>query len=661
MSAVANGPDPLPVPSLAGRCGAYALALGWCAVLAWVWVGSPAWIRIWGLAWALLGVWRPVFFTHALAFMLPWFCTQPGGHPMLVALEMALIGPVVHDQLRRAFGLVRPRPRCIDPWLLLFIGWSWVTVAMQWRYIRVELAVDGWRALFLNLNHYVTSPTFGLQAALKMTLAWGFYQMMRDAPWPAERLRRLFAFALAGLALAAVIGVLDFYGWISLEWLRPTNVDRLRQNIRSLQSFSGHPGWFAEYVAVLAPAALALGLRAARPWPRRLGLALAVALVPVQLLTAARGGWLALGAGYATVVLGAVWLRTGEGDLRVRLRRLALAGVVVGAALVLLVGVSSAASPLIRQRLEILLRLDDRTTIWQSAWQLGGLDRLAGIGLGFYYTLHSLIFGPGHPFNFLDKGTAHNTYLHILTERGAIGLALFLIVLAMATAGLWRAALAPEGRRASTAPPREVALALLGGLAAFVVYGVVQYMFYLRVIELWFWIMLAVGGWAAVPERRPSPRSKWGLPVLLAASAVLFCARWDLLKPYEIHIGDENDGDSFLVGGASIALVVPPTGTEFELAVAAGQPFLQERPQTISVRFRDRVLAEKQFVRTGLERIRLTLPADRRPGERLVVEAAHVWRPLIESGLRHPPVLEVGVLYRPLEPVGPSPSSDPDR
>jgi O-antigen ligase len=643
------GGDCAPASRL-GRHLCLLMALGWCGVLAWIWIGSPWPIRLVGAAAAALGIVRPAWFFGALALSIPLFGNQPGSGPSLIALEMGLIGPIIHDRLRRALGLVAPRTNGLDPWLLLFVGYSWITVLLAWRYLHCEFRVEGMRFLYANVMHYGTSQTFGFQAALKLTIGLGLYQMLRDGPWAAERARRFLLLALAGLALDSVLGLLHYRGLMSLEWWRADNPDLQRFSFRRLQTLWGHPGWFAQYLAMLAPAALGMGLASPSVRWRWVGWFLAVALVPVQLLTMQRAGWLALGAAYAAVLGVALLKSDREGGWK---RPVLGAGAFV--ALVVVCGVALAALvPDFRDRFEAFFVYQDRTRIWESAYALAKGDWLTGIGLGNYYTVHTRHYLPGHAFFMLDKVTAHNLYLHVWTERGVIGLGLLAAVFAAAGAMLARRNGAKSG--AGIAP--DLRLAAVGGLTAFAVDGFFQYVFYVRVVELSFWVFLAMAAWNRPAGTRcgGGRRRRWITAIAMLVLAVTFY--WKTHReyvPWRMGVEQWN----FLVGGRQTSLSVPAEARRVRLSLAAIFPGMEVHPQEITIAMGGRTLGKAVFSASGAKHVELDLPGEAMAGRWLELTASRVWSPLRDSGLREPPVHEVGVLYLPLETLPPGGGSSP--
>jgi len=106
----------------------------------------------------------------------------------------------------------------------------------------------------------------------------------------------------------------------------------------------------------------------------------------------------------------------------------------------------------------------------QSLGGEGGRDRLIQDGLGIWSRAPVLGVGPGNNYPYMLQystlGTAHNQYVNILIETGAVGLLLFIAFIAQA----WRMGLT-LWRRARSPVVRNLVLAWFGVFAGFVVGG----------------------------------------------------------------------------------------------------------------------------------------------------------------------------------------------
>ena len=446
---------------------------------------------IWGLA-----IWNRRWPLYALALAFPFFGNQPGAPYGLFFVDMTiwliLAGWFWRRWRQGASPFVYTR---ITPWLML--GWCVASLSLlphvgeQYRHFAYR---RGWmEGLYATYQQTAFGALFPARAWLDLTMSLLFFFYLADQ-WRGRRLRlRLLRNLWIGLAAAMALGLLDFFNIVSLEWFRPANPEILKFGYARLQSLFWHSGWFAQWLVLLAPAALAFSLcRAPRAsfLLRAVGLGFCAAAVLVTLLTYQRGGWLAFVAGCGTVLV--LWLASRIRSERGRAKALAFLGVLVLAAalgVASLVFLAVSADTFLGRRLRDTGRLADRALIWRSALALTARHPVVGVGLGRYFSAHVAEFPKGHRFADVEKGEAHNTYLHVLAERGPAGLVLLLATLLAALRcllGRWR--------RCSPGASRERWLvACVGMLAAWTVYAFVQYMAYIRIVDLTFWIVLAFG------------------------------------------------------------------------------------------------------------------------------------------------------------------------
>jgi len=196
---------------------------------------------------------------------------------------------------------------------------------------------------------------------------------------------------------------------------------------------------------------------------------LVAALVALAcLLSASRGAWGAL------LAVGAAWLAwRGLGRLmqgahtarawRARLLSfalLSLAALLIGlGAVYLLVAANGAAGQ----------ALANRWDLWRDALSLAGDYAFTGLGLGLFempFSIYTLLIHVGYIVN------SHNLFLDLLVEQGAIGLGLFVGLLAAALVGALRAL------RCARRAHRLVLEAALASLAAGLAHGLVDDILY---------------------------------------------------------------------------------------------------------------------------------------------------------------------------------------
>lgn len=646
-------------------------------VFAMVVAHAPPFVKVLGVAWFVLGLTWPRIFLVSLALLMPLFGNQPGGlgpsgAPFPTFLpELGLMGFIVRDLALRVAGRRRVRPLALNGLVRLFVLGSAITLFAQHLHIYCEAATRGTGFFYSIYTHYQTAPVYGAKTMLDLLLGASLFAALRDAPPPPDWRRRFWLALAAGLLLASVAGLADYFGLASLEFWRGQNTEILVFGYHRLQSFFWHSGWFAEYLAAAAPivmvGALYGGLRplnADGPAPtgafqRARYWWLGVALLGVtQLFTYQRGGWIALAAGWGVVF--AMWL-AGEAPRRRGKALKAMAG--AGLVALATVGLSALAIPALRDRLKHIVSAGDRLLIWRSAIGLGRAHPISGVGIGNYAYQYKGFYQPDHPYFFLETGTAHNTILHIFAERGWILAAVYVAIIVSAIHLIlksWRKETAFIKQAGSTnltssaSTPdivRGESILLMGAIIALLVYGVVQYVHFIRVVDLIFWIVLGTAaGQATMPNgagstplaaRRRYTSWAWCVAAILIAGALgrdmsRFNQQWLMYAP---------DGRNFIPAGKEARIDLPAEGSRFLIPVFASYPNEDHYPVTFEFEFGGAPLATEVFDKPGTRDTVVELPEGRGPDEPLVIRSSHVWRPYGYWN-RDVPILEAGVCYR---------------
>jgi O-antigen ligase len=456
---------------------------------------------VWGLAF-----WNRRWPLYALTLAFPFFGNQPGAPYALYLVDMTL-WLVVGRWLWRRWRLGAPpfvyTP--LNPWLVL--GWLVAAASLLphlgEQYAHARYAHTKWPgfitpAIFSAYRTLAFDVMWPLHAFLDLTLSLLLFFYLVDE-WRGRRVRwRLLRNLWIGMGASMLLGLLDFFHVLPLNWFRPENPEILKFGYERLQSLFWHSGWYSQWIALLAPMGLAFclgpGMKARRGASsetrvlRAGGLALCAVAGWVMLLTLQRGGVLALAAGYGTVgVLAALGLLRTEGGRRQAAQLFGAVGAVAILVALVLGVLAYRGDTALGRRVREFGMIRHRSAIWHSAWTLSMRHPVLGVGMGYYYMAHSDEFREGHPFYSVDKGEAHNTYLHFLAERGPFALIFFLAALGAAISSLAR-----TWRKSACSPRR--APWIVGGagmLAAWMVYGCVQYMFYVRIVDLTFWILMA--------------------------------------------------------------------------------------------------------------------------------------------------------------------------
>ena len=429
-----------------------------------------------------------------------------------------------------------------------------------------------------------------------LALALGFlaFRLCRSEP---TRTPRLFLGAIGGgLLLSAILGLLDYYGVITLAAVRPLDpiVNPGERQFR-LQSLFAHSGWYAEYVTLTIPTALLLLSLRLRFSLRVTALLLAALLGEfILILTYQRGGWLSY-----PLTLIVMWsaiyvvqrLERGEHDVLAALRRSVIKvaislplTIIVSLSLLLALsrgeGESDRLAPYV-QRLAEIQRTGDRTDFLLAGVLLGVRHPFLGGGADSFATQFDReVVDPrgalAGRFNLPLHGSAHNVYAQTFSGKGLAGLAalialpLLLLLLALAAIRNQEATL-------------EIKLYALTGACfgcAFLVYGNVQEVFYVQVLQFLFFVLIGTIA-AAVPTPPVSALTARRVLVALGVTLALHLI-WEFMVPghtrhlaaaprefgcYPVEISPAGHRFRWC---SEHAAVKAPAGTSFTLHLAAG-------------------------------------------------------------------------------------------
>jgi tetratricopeptide (TPR) repeat protein len=449
--------------------------------------------------------------------------SEPKSLPRLEAAGLAWLGlalPLAFwPGLEQAYRL----PQCLALALaaaLLAGAWAWQPRGLRFSLLdAAALLFFAWRlASRLAQGWDAQAPAWLLEQALYLLLyIWAGQSL--DSPGSGPRLR---FWLLAGLGLGAGYGILQALG-----------LDPLASSARSAgfgsRAFGslGNPDFWAGELVLLLPLALAPYLSG--EWPRVKGAALAALLLASLLLSGTRGAWLAGAA--STLFL--LW-RMGS---RLRLRRL---GLLVGLGLALLLafslpGPQNPGGLRLAGRLASLAAPGEaaqgRAFMAGAAYQVACQHPWLGCGGGCFTGAFLAAQGPRlaadptQPYRFTHD--AHCDPLQLAAESGWPALALYLLCLGLALAGLWQ-------RRGSTA------VALSAGLLGLALHGLMHFPLSVVPSAAGFWLLLGWArctcggaGWALGPGRARA----LALAGLLLCLAAAFAFSRGMVADHAFHQG----------------------------------------------------------------------------------------------------------------------------
>ncbi|MFB0875132.1 MULTISPECIES: O-antigen ligase family protein [unclassified Sphingobium] len=310
------------------------------------------------------------------------------------------------------------------------------------------------------------------------------------------RFLHLFASLCCGLLLQSAVGIAQYVkrGDIGLQMLGEATMTTLDYANRAtymdggatfrVGGLLGHPNILAGFLAMLAPMLLAMLMtRLTLPAKAAIGAVLGLSLLAL-LLTLSRSGWLA----FALALPVAIGLM-----LRDRASRRRTLAVTALAGTIGLIAALAAAPAIVRRFTRSDPGAVDFRWEWMGvAWDMVRDHPLTGVGLNsFVYhlpgrTAHGGAEGLTRSFG-ANWPVVHDIYLLIWAEQGTIGLALFLLMLALMLRTGWRNA------RARVDPMLHALNAgALAGLCANMIDGFGS--FFLRQMPAGrtFWILAAI-------------------------------------------------------------------------------------------------------------------------------------------------------------------------
>ncbi|MDX1385348.1 MAG: O-antigen ligase family protein, partial [Thermoanaerobaculia bacterium] len=421
------------------------------------------------------------------------------------------------------------------------------------------------------------------------------------------------AFAV-GLAVVFALGIGETLGWFSLDGYRAIGDSDYEARLHSLFF---HSGWLMEYWVLCLPLAVTAAFAAGRRWAVLGWLVLGLGLVVLP-LSGQRGGWAAVAVQLAiAALLSSRWLRFGS---RAWLAPVAVVAV-AAAALAGVLALRPELKDSLSERVERLTYADNRMRVWSSSVEMAEDRPWLGWGVGTFAAAFRAHPASARAYQY-DWLTAHNHYLMWLVERGVAGL------LALSALG-WALVVAILASRRSRDAVWALAFAVT--FSGAVVYGLVQYLFFVKAVEWAFWIVLGSAA-AALPGRS---RLAERLALVAAVGAVALMPWRAMRVEAPVLHGDRSYGFHGVEGGPEAPFEWTEGRAARRLAwedevlvvpLANGHPRAGERP--IEVRLLvDGVEVARRGPGSGWEEVAVPLGAPAREAIVLEIRARPTFRP----------------------------------
>jgi O-antigen ligase len=619
---------------------------------AWVLVFMAVAFLAAGLSWLRPSVLGPTLFLFGASFFLYGFHSYRVQSQLfeyaVTALALAL--------LLRGFGTGKSAPNWPARfWLLYFLVALFSLLLLPATILNHRLMLGGIGLFPEILTAFPRDPLYPLAGVNRLALFVLFAVLLARREDARDRYRALFRGIAWGSVACVLLGLLDFFGLISLTRY---NLSRLfyGSGYQRLQSTFGNPTWFASFVTCTLP----LILFELRAWGRAAPVLQGVFLplcAAALFLSSVRASWLA--SGFLLALIAASWVRQGTrasgspAPGPTRRGTLALAGA-LAALLVLgaLVAGGIAAAPGVARRLQGLtdeMRLrgvaSPRTVVLAQGLELVRESPLFGSGYEtFNLHLRALLAIPAsdvarvpNPALTADPrdtlfDDAHNTYVQVLAGTGALGLACWLALSAVCLLLV-----------AGDTDPSPLGPSVVLSMLVFHFYGLFQGMQYIPVIFFLFHLQAGYAMTVEAPLRSTFPKVATAAWVVLAALV--------LVSPLYYW---PNRGFRNLKGKYGLHAYLPEEGAEFEgffgpeawpqgefrwmgrrglinveragplrLLVACSHPDLERDPVFVSFSFRGKPAGMLRFDRPGMLERSFVFEE---PGP-LLLRVSRTWRP----------------------------------
>lgn len=386
---------------------------------------------------------------------------------LIVLITLLLVGRILRT------GDARGPPYSVGAKVLItlflgFIGWEFLSAlgASQFRY-----------AIFQVSRDLMALPIFlAIMASIRTT---------RDVRFVCLTLLAAFAFHVVFAAAQILHG--GPFGLSVLGELHPDDVSRdilqaytgkafTLGPLTITNSFSGLVGASYRLAALgvlLLPFAFVLGFTERH---RARFLLLSLTGVGMVILSLSRGSW----AGLLVAILTLIWLlRRRRSDVKRRSSR----GVAGG----LLVLVALSAVPLFTVlRTRLLATNLGETTLFRVELIRAGLKMLSNPFLGIGPNNFAVLFEGIPAIGLPGRAPIHNIYALLFVETGVVGLAVYLLLLAV----ILRTGIRLSRR--GTPPTANYAAGITAGIVGLCAWGVVTWLYRAEVIYTIFWILTAV-------------------------------------------------------------------------------------------------------------------------------------------------------------------------
>lgn len=502
-----------------------------------------------------LAIFRPIWGMCAFLIIMPWLGGGQPGDMHTVRFLISLAGLGIGMGLNFAWS-------CLSEMRRLHINWAnplvfallvfWLVTALgivgvpSHGVLRALVIPDSSLAFNL-LDGTEAEESYPWLSFIILTLVLGLnlflYELLRSIVVSRTLILQCLGI---GALISVVVGILDYFDWISLVQVRPEGGNAFQYD--RLVSLFGNPTWYAQFLVLSAPTILSvLYLR----WRRSFVIGLMLLIVVITefciLLINQRGGWLAY-----PLTLVVIWFCVYVLDSPDKIsssRTKILDGIkhswfkiVVSLPLTLLVsfaiiffvaGMNESGKKHVLgffERAKTIQNVNDRLAYLEPTLKLLHRHPVLGTGVdSFQYQYEQAFMVAGHPCVHDDpntttsRGTAHNLYFQTLVGKGVVGLLSLIGIMFASIALAWRGVFQTDVN-GSCVIDREQQIMIMAGFAftlALMIYGNVGEIFYAPTNFVVFAVFYTLSALAGDGLLSLSLRVRWFIAALLGGAFAL--------------------------------------------------------------------------------------------------------------------------------------------
>lgn len=439
----------------------------------------------------------------------------------------------------------------------------------------LEMRIASWPEIVEGVRRAdLWSNFFYVRTVLNVASGIALYTLAVNSRWNRELLVRLATAATLLFGMVTLVGLV----WAGLLTSRLFLTLHFRGDVSG--GFSGvgfNTSYFAQYALAYLPLFLLVLVQRVPAWAKGVAVGSVILSGYTILTTYQRGAYVVLAVDLLFLALVGRGLPSREGS------RLAARAATGGLALLLvgLLGLTPIGSAAYRRMLALWQSGDPyREHALGVAWRMFLDQPLLGIGAGRYADVFQSYSSRAAQFRW-GSLSSHNLYAQLLAEQGSLGLLSFLALLGVTLLPALR-------RQRQLGAARPVVLFLLVSLGGWLVYGLFQYTFLLRSMQVYFWIALGL-----VVAMTGDDLRSWRIPRTVLVALLLVTLAAGGIRAYAAGTRPIPPGTAVGVFGwqpgdvrwtkSRAHLVVPVKGRVLRLWLAFPIVGVIGRPQTVEV------------------------------------------------------------------------------